>query len=129
MLETLQSLCVTLVGLINIAPVLGMVSTRGMEKAYDVELPSPDLQILMRHRALLFGLVGGFVLYSVFVPIHQPAALALAGISMGGFIASARSVGGHNPALKKVVAADWVGLAFLAGALLLRPGSLEALAG
>ena len=49
------TLCLIIVGLINLAPVLGVLSAQRLEQGYDILLPSNELIVLMRHRALLFG--------------------------------------------------------------------------
>ena len=49
------------VALIHLPPVLGLLGVAQMERAYGVSLPGPDLAVLMRHRALMFGLLGGFM--------------------------------------------------------------------
>jgi len=78
------------------------------------------LIILMRHRALLFGVLGGFILYSAFVPSYQGAAMIMAGISMVGFAVLVHSVGGFNASLNKVLIADYIGIIFLAIAAILK---------
>lgn len=108
-----------IVGLINFLPVLGVLSAERLTQAYDVALADNNLVILMRHRALLFGLLGGFVLVSVFLPQYRPAAMVLAGISMVGFLVIVLQQGGYNDALYKVMIADVVGIVALAGAALL----------
>jgi len=67
-----------LVALIHLPPVLGVLGVAAMENAYGVGIAGPDLAVLMRHRALMFGLLGGFMLLAVFVPVLQPWALLLA---------------------------------------------------
>ena len=119
-MSTLFTLCLVVVGLINFTPVLAMFSTTKLERAYAGRLPSKDLQLLMRHRALLFGVVGGFVLCSVFLPVFQVAAMVMAAISMAGFVVLAAQIGGTNTALRRVVLADLVGLAVLLVAVLLK---------
>ena len=108
-----------IVGLINFLPVLGVLSAERLSQAYDVTLADNNLVILMRHRALLFGLLGGFVLVSVFLPLYRPAAMVLAGISMVGFLVIVLQQGGYNDALYKVMIADIVGIVALAAAALL----------
>ncbi len=105
-----------LVGLINFLPVLGVLSAGKVSSAYAVEFASPDLEILLRHRALLFGIVGGFILYAAFVPQYQAPAMVMAAVSMVGFLVLAWSVGGLNEAIRKVVLADIVGVLLLSGA-------------
>ena len=53
---------------INLAPLLGAFAPDRMTALYGVNLDDPNLQILMRHRAVLFGLVGGVLLGAAFHP-------------------------------------------------------------
>jgi len=108
-----------LVGLINFLPVLGVLSAERLSQAYSVALSDSNLIILMRHRALLFGLLGGFILFSVLVPLYRPAAMLLAAISMVGFLVFMFLEGGYNEALHKVMIADVVGIVALGAAALL----------
>ncbi len=109
-----------LVGLINTLPVIGVISAARIASGYAVEVSGPDLEILLRHRALLFGVVGGFILYAAWFPLLHWPAIALAAVSMTGFLLLAWSVGGYNAALGKVALADVVGLVLLAVATLLK---------
>ena len=108
------------VGLINFLPVLGVISADRIASAYAVDVVGPDLEILLRHRALLFGALGGLILYAAFVPMLQWPAMALAAISMIGFLVLAWSVGGYNASLGKVVMVDLVGVALLLAAMALK---------
>ena len=119
-MSKLYTLCLIGVGLVNFIPVLAMFSTTQLEQAYSVQLASNELQILMRHRALLFGVLGGFVLYSAFVPAYQVVALVMAAISMVGFILLALQVGDYNDAIRKGIVGDLVGIAILVVAVVLR---------
>lgn len=116
------TLCLIIVGLINFVPVVGVLSAQKLQSAYDVALSSNELIILMRHRALLFGILGGFILFSAFVPSYQSAAMIMAGISMVGFAVLVHSVGGFNTAINKVLIFDYVGIVFLAIATFLKYG-------
>ena len=108
-----------LVALINLLPVFGVLSAERLADGYGVEIASAELEILLRHRALLFGIVGGFVLASLWLPAYRGAALLLAGISMVGFLLLAAQVGAYGPALGRVVRADIVGVLALVVASLL----------
>ncbi len=116
------TLCLIVVGLINFLPLVGVYSAQRLESSYGIALVSNDLVILMRHRALLFGVLGGFILYSAFVPQHQAAAMVMAGVSMVGFAILVHSVGGFNESVNRVLIADYVGLFFLASAGFLKYG-------
>ncbi len=108
------------VGLINFLPVVGVLSVERIASAYAVEVVGPDLEILLRHRALLFGVLGGFVLYAAFTPALQWPAMVLAAVSMVGFLVLAWGVGGYNAALGKVAIVDVAGIALLLAAVALK---------
>ncbi len=116
------TLCLIIVGLINFVPVVGVLSAQELQGAYDVALSSNDLIILMRHRALLFGIFGGFILFSAFVPSYQAAAMVMAGISMVGFAVLVHSVGGFNASINKVLIVDYVGIVLLSIAAFFKYG-------
>jgi len=109
-----------IVGLINFLPVVGLLGSSNLESTYNIQLISNDLIILMRHRALLFGLLGGFILYSAFFTQFQTASIIMAGVSMIGFVVLAHTVGSDNPAIAKVLKIDYVGLFFLFIAVILK---------
>jgi hypothetical protein len=112
--------CLIVVGLINFAPVIGVISAQKLESAYSVTLAGNDLAILMRHRALLFGILGAFILYSAYNPVYQSAAIIMGGVSMFGFALLAVGVGGYNEAVGKVLFLDLLGIFFLLAAVVLK---------
>ncbi|WDD99943.1 hypothetical protein [Thalassomonas actiniarum] len=107
------SIFLLIVGVINFLPVIGVLSAETLSGAYSVELMGNDIIILMRHRALLFGLIGGFILYSVFKPAYQMAAMVMAAISMLGFIYFVWAAGDYNASIFKVAIIDLVGIVCL----------------
>ncbi|MDX1497883.1 MAG: hypothetical protein R3352_10030 [Salinisphaeraceae bacterium] len=106
-----------IVGLINFLPVIGLFVSGRMQTMYGVDLSDPNLMILMRHRALLFGLVGGFILLAAFKPDLQPLAFAMGLLSMLGFILIAWQQGGYGPGIAKVVSIDWLAIVLMLIAL------------
>lgn len=114
------SICLIIVGLINFAPLFGAFSTQKLESAYSISLENNDLIILMRHRALLFGVLGGLILYSAFSPFYQGVAMTMAAVSMVGYAALVFLVGGYNKSIFKVLVIDIVGIVFLTIAVLLK---------
>jgi len=114
--------CLVIVALINLAPVAGLLGAQKLESAYNIALSSNDLTILMRHRALLFGILGAFILYAAFVPSYQSAAMLMAAVSMIGFAALVYSTGGYNGAINKVLTMDIIGIVFLLIAVVLKYG-------
>ncbi len=108
------------VGVINFLPVIGVFSANQLAAAYGVDLNSHELIILMRHRALLFGLLGGLVFWSLFNrPLRLPA-MIFSGISMVGFLVLAWPMAELNEPVFRVFLVDVVGIICLAIAVLLK---------
>ena len=106
-------------GLINLAPVIGVISADQLEGMYGIPLANGDLVILMRHRAILFGLLGGLIIYSAFRESLQSLACIAGLISMISFIVLAYAAGGYGEALNKVIVADVIGSVALIAVLIL----------
>jgi hypothetical protein len=111
-----------LVALIHLLPLAGVLGAAKLSSLYGIPVQDPNLEILMRHRAVLFGLLAAFLAYAAF---HRPLhglALVAAGVSVVSFLVLAVMVGGYNAALSTVVKADIVALVLLvvAAALHLR---------
>jgi hypothetical protein len=67
---------------------------------------SGDLLILLRHRAIQFGLLGAFVIYSAFKPELQWLAIIFGLVSMLSFVVIAFLVGDYGAGVRKVIIAD-----------------------
>lgn len=107
------------VALVNLAPVAGVASAARLEALYGVALADPSLAVLLRHRALLFAVVGGLLLAAAWRPSLRGAATAAGLFSMLSFTALVWASGGANAALGRVAAVDVAAsLALAAGALL-----------
>lgn len=109
----LVSAMLAVVGLIHLLPAVGVLGAARLEALYGIPVAEPNLVILMRHRAVLFALLGVFLLVAAVRPAWQPAALAAGFVSVGSFLWLAWSVGGTNAQLARVVTADVVALACL----------------
>ena len=108
-----------LAALINLLPVAGVLGAGQLEKLYGVEVVGQDMAILLRHRALLFAIVGVLLGAAAFMPPLRSAAFCAGMVSMVGFIVLRTLEGGSNAALARVAAVDYVGIAALAVAGLL----------
>jgi hypothetical protein len=102
-----------LVALIHALPVIGVVSAAKVSSLYGIAVQDSNLEILLRHRAVLFGLLAGFLAYAAFHRQLHSLALVAAWASVVAFLALATSVGNYNAALSTVVKADVVALALL----------------
>lgn len=112
--------CLIVVGLINLVPVIGVISAQNLESAYSVAIAGTNLEILMRHRALLFGILGVFILYAAFNPLYQLAAMIMGGASMVGFALLVIGVGDYNEAIGRVLLFDVLGIFLLLVAAVLK---------
>jgi hypothetical protein len=79
------SLALLVVGVIHLLPLSGVAGSERLAALYGLSFDDPNLAILMRHRAVLFGLLGAFMV----------------------------AAGSYNDAIGRVVAADVVALACL----------------
>lgn len=101
-------------GLIHLLPAIGMLSAARVAGLYGIAVDEPNLELLMRHRAVLFAWLGGFCVAAAFQPRWQGAALLAAGLSVLSFLVLAWSIGGLNAALLRVVRVDAVAAVLLA---------------
>ena len=112
-------ICFLIVGLINFIPIVGVLSDQRLNTLYGISISSPELSILLKHRAILFGMLGGFILFAAFSPSYRPLAFILGYISMISFLLIALTSGNYNQEITKVVIADIVGIAVFAVATVL----------
>jgi hypothetical protein len=99
--------------LIHLLPVTGVLGPDRLASLYGITFDEPNLTILMRHRAMLFGLLGLFLLYAAFRPELQALAFFAGSVSVISFLWLAWSVGGYNALVTRVVIADVVALVCL----------------
>lgn len=99
--------------LIHLLPLSGVLGAHRLTALYGLPFEEPNLAILMRHRAVLFGMVGAFLAMAAFRPGLQAAALLVGLLSVVSFLLLAWSVGGYNAHLARVVLADVVALVCL----------------
>jgi hypothetical protein len=109
----LSSVMLAVVGVIHLLPLSGVLGPAQIESLYGLAFADPNAVILMRHRAVLFGIVGLFLVYATFRPAFQAAAFAGGVVSVGSFLWLAGASGGYNAALSRVVLVDWVALCLL----------------
>jgi hypothetical protein len=115
-MRQLWTVLVLVAAAINLAPVWGAFAPERMAALYGVDLGDPNLQILMRHRAVLFGLVGALLAVAAFHPPLRTVGYAVGFSSMLSFLLVAWGVGGYGAGIRRVALLDAVGIAALAGA-------------
>jgi hypothetical protein len=113
MSSVLISILIGVAALIHLAPVVGLFSVSRMEALYGISISDPTTALLMRHRALLFGLVGAVMAIAAVYPPWQTLAIALGLVSAVSFLLLAGKLPDLSPQIRKVCLIDWVALACL----------------
>jgi hypothetical protein len=97
-------------GVINILPTLGVFGSKQLEKLYGIPFTEANLVILMRHRAVLFGLSGSFMISAAFWnPQWQNLAITAGLSSMLSFVVLAMSSKNNfNAEIRRIVIIDLI---------------------
>jgi hypothetical protein len=109
----LVSASLVLAGIIHLLPLPGLLGSERLATLYGLDFSEPNLALLMRHRAVLFGLLGTFLVFAAFKPSLQPLAFLAAFVSVVSFLLLAWSSGGYNAQVGRVMTADLVALVAL----------------
>ena len=119
MLARISSAMLIVVGVIHLLPLPGVLGAGQLARLYGTVIEVPDLIILMRHRAVMFGLLGALLVAAAFRAELRCVAYVAGFVSVVSFLAIAWSVGGYGPAVGRVVAADVVALVLLLAAFVI----------
>lgn len=106
------------VAIVNLLPASGVLGATRLEALYGIPFEGEDLVLLMRHRAVLFGLVGGLLLAAAFRPALRPVVAAVGLGSMLSFVLLALP-GEHGAAIQRVFRVDVAAIAVLVLAVVL----------
>lgn len=115
-MQNIVKLGLVLAGVIHLLPVSGVLGGERLQALYGVAVSDPGLLLLMRHRALLFGMLGAFLIAAAWVPAMRTAALALGLFSALSFIVLAAGGGPASAAIVRIVLADSIAVALLVAA-------------
>lgn len=113
-MKLLVSLGLVIAGVIHLLPLGGVLGNEQLARLYGIPFTDTNLSILMRHRVVLFGLLGVFLVVAAFHPPFQLAAFVAGLVSVLSFIALATTAPGeYNAGIARVFKADLVALAGL----------------
>ena len=112
-MKYLVSAMLVLVGVIHLLPLSGVLGSERLASLYGLQFIEPNLEILMRHRAVLFGLLGAFMVFAAFKPAYRTMAFIGGFISVVSFLFLTWAVGGYNEQIGRVFVADLVALGCL----------------
>jgi hypothetical protein len=108
-MELLFRITLFVAGVINLLPSLLAFLPEKTAKSYGIEIPNANYELLLRHRAVLFGIVGGLMIYSALVKKHYELSTIAGLVSMTSFIILYFIIGKDiNQELKKVMMIDVV---------------------
>lgn len=105
-LKYLVTLCFAIVAVIHLLPLSGVLGAQKMALLCGLNFDDPNLALLMRHGALLFGLLGALLLLAAFMPSLQWLGFIAGFASVLSFLVLAWMSGGHNAEIARVVMAD-----------------------
>ncbi|HET9484124.1 MAG TPA: hypothetical protein VFO79_09230 [Xanthomonadales bacterium] len=118
-MSRLAALLLVGVAIIHFLPLPGLLGAERLSQLYGVTVADPGLELLMRHRAAMFGVIGAVILAGAFRRRLQVTALLVGFASVISFLVLAYTGSEPNAAIGRVVVADWIALGLLAGASLL----------
>jgi len=108
-MRKVSSILLVAIGLLNLFPIVGVISAEQITGLYGISVVSADLEILMRHRAVMLGLIGCFLLLAAFRPSLQLIAASMGLVSMSSFVILAYVAGDNGDQIGRVVMADIIG--------------------
>lgn len=103
-----------LVAAIHLLPLIGVVRAVRLESLYGIRIADASTELLLRHRAVLFGLLGVFLGVTAFRPSLYTAGLAAGLVSVASFLLLAWSTRDYASAIATVVRVDLLALVLLA---------------
>ena len=112
-MQYLVTAILVFVGIIHLLPLAGVLGVSRLNKIYGITIDGPDLAILMRHRAVLFGLLGGFFIAAAFVPELQLSAFIMSFISIVSFLMLTWTTHGYSSQMVRIVKIDLFALLLL----------------
>jgi len=115
-MRLLVSAVLLVVALIHALPAIGALGAAKLSALYGISVAEPNLEILLRHRAVLFGLLAAFLAWAAFEPELHRLALIAGLVSVGSFMGATALVGQPNAALRRVFTVDVAALVLLLAA-------------
>ena len=105
--------------LIHLAPLSGVLGAARLEKLYGAKITDPNVLLAMRHRAVIFGILGlGLVAAMIWPSVALPVIVGTI-LSDLAFLGLALMTPERSPEMNKVLAADVFSLICLGPALVL----------
>jgi hypothetical protein len=85
-MEIVFRISLFIAGIINFLPSLLAFFSEKISKSYGIEAPNASKELILRHRAILFGIIGLLMLYSSIMKKYYGLSSSFGLISMISFI-------------------------------------------
>ena len=113
-MEQVFRVCLFIAGVINFVPSFLVFLPDKIRSSYGIEIPDANYELLLRHRAVLFGIIGGVMIYAAIRKRHYALSVTMGLISMISFVVLFYLMDGTlNPELTKVMKIDMGGIIIL----------------
>ena len=106
MIDRALSAALVAAGLVHLIPAIGALGAGALERVYGVAPADPTLLLLLRHRAVLFGVLGAFMMAGAFAEPLRWWSVGVALLSMCSFVALAWADPGLGAPLVRVLRID-----------------------
>ncbi|EFQ82155.1 hypothetical protein HMPREF0063_12679 [Aeromicrobium marinum DSM 15272] len=116
-MEVVIGVLLVVAAVIHALPVIGVVSSERVAALYAITVDGTDLAVLLRHRAVLFGVLAGLLVAAVLDPdLRGPVAVAVlvSDLAFAALAIGAREIG---RSLRRVLVADIVSIIALVGVI------------
>lgn len=120
------SILLFLVGLLNLTPAVVFFAPSRSLSLYGVELPADDIGIMVRHRAVLLGLLGAAMIYAAFRKQVVVPVVTAALVGKAAFLYLIWTASRHTAEMERVAMFDIAAVVVLIAALVLHLSSREA---
>ncbi len=100
-------------GLIHLIPIAGVLGSNALTRLYGIAVVDPAVELLLRHRAVLFGVLGVGLIAAAARRDWHSIGLGVAIVSTLSFVALAVVTPGRTLQIDRVVLVDIVLVAFL----------------
>ena len=108
----LLSTCLWFAAMIHLLPLPGLLGTTQLQQLYGLGDLDPASELLLRHRAWMFALLGGWLIAASRLRSPRPAAIVITLLSDLGFLLLGFS-SELTPALERVLYIDVLSIALL----------------
>lgn len=112
-MKAILNLTLLVVGIIHLLPLSGILGVDQLNSLYGLQIGDINTETLLQHRAVLFGLLGSFIIYSIKRTDIQELALIAGLVSVVTFMGIVLGNEPVNAPIMKVFYVDAVALVLL----------------